>query len=427
MQPVYASSRLSNGLLLGTAELPGRESAAAGVLASSGSRHEPEACGGLTHFVEHMVFKGTRRRSARRIALDIEGCGGDLNAHTSEDHTFYHATVPAIRLPRALDVLADLLLEARHAPADFRRERGVILEEIQMVKENPGQQIDDLLAEALWPEHPLGRPITGTRETLATITPEILRAWAAACHVADNCLLAVAGPMPHAEVRALAEAVLGAMPNGRPPRALPWRGRARKPRIRIDDRPLEQAHAALGFRTHGQRSAGRFALRLLSAVLGETMGSRLFQNLRERRGLCYSVSSEIDLFDDAGLLAITIALDPAALPAALAAIRTELAALAARAPGRAELARAREFLLGQQSLWFESTANQMQWVADCLRCHHRIIPPADARAALARVTADQVQAAAAACTPGMAALAIVGPAPEPAALAAALGWPGGPI
>ena len=421
--PLYQTTTLSNGLRIGTACLPGREVAAVGLWASVGSRHEPARQAGIAHFIEHMAFKGTGRRSAHRIALDIEGIGGEINAMTGEDHTVYHAVVPADHLAAAADVVVDLFRGARLSAADFRRERQVIVEEIQMYRENPGQHVDDLLSEALWPGHPLGRLITGSPADLARMTPETLRSWYERTHTAGQTVVAVAGPQPHAEVVAMLEKLLSDLPAGRPLRPKPFTRRLRAPVVLTDERDLEQAHAAVGFRTPGQRSARRFALRLLSVLLGETMGSRLFQGLRERRGLCYAVNSEIDLFDEIGLLAIYTATEEGKLRPSLRALAAELERLRAAPPGRAELARTKEYLLGQQALWFESTANQMQWVGDCLRTHGHLVDPSRARTALAAVEAAEVHALSQdVFRPGHGALAVVGPCGAPADLAAALGW-----
>ena len=419
----YATTTLPNGLRIGSACLPGREVTAVGVWVTLGSRHEPERRTGIAHFVEHMAFKGTARRSARRIALDIEGIGGEINALTSEDHTVYHAVVPAGHAASAADVLVDLVRRARLSAADFRRERQVILEEIQMYRENPGQHVDDLLAEALWPGHPLGRLITGSPAHLAGMDPAVLRAWTIRAHTAANTVVAVAGPQSHAEVVAMVSPLLRDLPAGRPARAAPFRRIRRRPPILTDRRDLEQAHAALGFRTPGQLDRVRFALRLLSAMLGETMGSRLFQGLRERRGLCYAVNSEIDLFQEVGLLAVYAAMDEDRLVPALRGMARELESVRARPPGRAELRRTKEYLLGQQALWFEGTGNQMHWVGDCLRTHGHLFDPAKARDALAAVTAEDVRRVAASClAPGHGALAVVGPCGDTAALADALSW-----
>lgn len=421
--PAYQHSVMPNGLRVGTATLPGRNSASIGLWIGSGSRHEPAAVAGVAHLVEHMVFKGTARRSSRRISLDIEGVGGELNAFTSEDHTCYHAVVPAARLGGAADVLADIFSHARFSARDCAREKEVILEEIQMYRENPGQHVEDMLSAAVWPAHPLGRLITGTARSLSHLGPDDLHAWTRRAHVAANTVVAVASPYSHAEVLAMLTPLFGNLPRGNPPRSRPFKSAARAPLVLADTRETEQTHVALGFRTPGRRHRHRFALRLLSVALGETMGSRLFHSLREKRGLCYAVHSETDVFEETGVFEIYTAVENGKLEAALRALAGELSRAVAQAPSGKELAMAKEFTLGQQSLWFESTVNQMNWVGESLLWHGAVFPEAKARKKLLAVTgADMAAVAAAVFHPRRAALAIIGPHARSAPARDWLGW-----
>ena len=423
----YQLTTLPNGLRVGTACLPGRQSAAAGIWCGAGSRHETRTQSGVAHLVEHMVFKGTARRSARKISLDIEGVGGELNAFTSEDHTCYHAVVPAHRLPDAADVLVDLYRNARFSARDCRREKQVILEEIQMYRENPSQHVDDMLSAALWPDHPLGKLITGTPESLEALQIEDLSAWTEAHHVGSNTVFAVASPWSHAEVLSCLRPWLESLPTGKPPVMQPYRRLARPARVLSDTRDIEQTHVALGFRTPGRHHSGRFALRLLSVILGETMGSRLFQALREKRGLCYSVNTETDVFAETGLLEIYTAVESSRLEPAMRALGKEVHKVLAQAPTGKELERAKEFTLGQQAIWFESTTNQMHWVAESLLGHGSIHSAEASREKILGVTsADLAAIAARIFQPDRAAAAIIGPeeypksAPHP--LMEWLGW-----
>lgn len=407
--PRHQTSTLPNGLRIGTVELPDRRAAALGLWTGTGSRHEPARLAGVAHLVEHMVFKGTARRSARKISLDIEGVGGELNAFTSEDHTCYHAVVPAARLAIAADVLADIFRHARYSERDCRREKEVILEEIQMYRENPGQHVEDLLSEAVWPRHSLGRIITGTPASLARLGPVELREWTGRTHVATNTVLAVASPWPHAEVVEKLRPLFASLPAGKPARTIAYPTRRPTAR-RCEARETEQSHLALGFRTPGRRHPSRHATRLLSVLAGEAMGSRLFHALREQRGLCYAVHTETDVFEETGLFEVYTAVENGKLEAATRALGRELTKLVTHPPKEAELARAREFALGQQDLWFESTVNQMNWVGECLLWHGRIVVPDVARARLRAVTPGEVAASAARILqPRKAALAIIGP------------------
>ena len=421
--PVYQYSVLPNGLRVGSATLPGRHSASIGLWIGSGSRHESVRVAGVAHLVEHMVFKGTARRSARRISLDIEGVGGELNAFTSEDHTCYHAVVPAARLAGAADVLADIFSNARFSARECAREKEVILEEIQMYRENPGQHVEDLLSAAVWPGHPLGRLITGTSASLSRLGPDDLHAWTQRAHVAANTVIAVASPFSHEEILALLTPLFGKLPCGSRPRTRLFKAWPASPRVLADTREIEQTHVALGFRTAGRRHRHRFALRLLSVALGETMGSRLFYSLREKRGLCYAVHSETDVFDDTGVFEIYTAVENGKLEAALRALSGELARAVSQAPSGKELAMAKEFTLGQQALWFESTVNQMNWVGESLLWHDAIFPEHKVRDKILGVTRDDMAAVAAAVLqPRRAAMAIIGPQAKSAPVRDWLGW-----
>jgi predicted Zn-dependent peptidase len=320
--------------------------------------------------------------------------------------------VPAPRLADAADVLADLFRNARFSQTDLAREKQVILEEIQMYRENPGQHVDDLLSSALWPGHPLGRLITGTPRSLAALTTADLRAWTDRNHTAANALVAVASPLDHHEVIALLIPLFSALPAGKPAKARRFTRPSRKPAVLTDTRDdIEQTHVALGFRTPGRNHHGRHALRLLSVALGETMGSRLFHSLREQRGLCYSINSETDLFDETGLLEIYTAVENSRLEAAMRALGTELNRVRTQPPRGRELIRAREFTLGQQALWFESTTNQMNWVAESLLNHPAIVSPESVVKKLLAVTPEHIAAAAGSILrPSRAAAAIIGPA-----------------
>lgn len=390
----YQTTTLGNGLVVGSAYLPNAQSAAIGIWCRAGSRHERAAENGVAHFVEHMVFKGTKRRSARRISMDIEGVGGELNALTAEDHTCYHVWLPSRWFARGLRVLADMYCHAELKERAFDNEREVIFEEIEMYRENPGQHVEDLLSCALWRKHALARPITGTEKTLMAMSPESLRKWIAERHVGTNTLVAVAGPVPHHEVVKQAESLLGQLPVGRRAAASKvksldeaWDAQA----WQTEERDLGQIHAGLGFRGPSRSDEKRYAFKLLNVVLGETMGSRLFQALRERRAACYHVQSGVEVFGDAGVLDIFTGLDRSKGESALALLFDELKKLRSSVISAAELNDAREYVLGSQQLWFESVSNQMSWVGDSLLAGSEIADPAESQRRVKQVTAAEIR------------------------------------
>lgn len=409
---VFETSRLPNGATVATAAMPFMQSACVGVWALVGSRHEPALLNGISHFVEHMVFKGTRRRKASRILAEIEGIGGSVNAFTELDHTCYYAKAEAGRLARLVDVLFDLYREPAFPAAEVDREREVIEEEILMYRENPSQHVEDLLGEAAWPDAALGRSITGTPDSLARIGRPELRAFVRDRYQGANTLVTVAGRVTHAEVMALVGPLAGRLPRGRRSGARPFRRTpgARRPVVRHDVREIEQVHWNLGFHTPGRSDPGRFALKLLSVILGENMSSRLFQRLREERGLCYNVQTDVTLLAETGLLSIYAGVDPDRLPQALEVTGRELGRLAARPPSRAELRRACEYAVGMLRLSQESTTQQAMWLGESLLAHRRVVDPGEVCARLEAVTPAEVSALAAEIfRPGRASFALVGP------------------
>ena len=385
-----------------------------GLWAAVGGRHENARLNGVAHFLEHLLFKGTKRRSARRISGEIESLGGYLDAFTAEDHTCYFAKAEAGRMAQIGDVLSDIYQHSRLPAAEVERERGVIREEILMYQDQPAQVAEELLAAAVWPKHPLGRPLAGTLESVSSLRrDELLGFWHTAYH-ARSTVLAVAGRVTHSEVLAQVAPALSKMPTGRVPRFTRWQtpktARSSKPRAIVEKRDVEQVQLVLGFRAAGRRDPARFPLRVLNAVLGEKADSRLFQSLRERRGLCYSVQSEVSVLEETGLLTISVGLEAKQLPAALGLIRKEIDRLCEQ-PVTAKAAReAKDYLIGQHRLGQESTTNQMMWVGESILGHGRIVDPTEAETAFAAITPAEIQAAAQTClSDGFQAVVAVGP------------------
>ena len=416
---MYRLTRLANGVRVATAEMPYMTSVCVGLWAGVGGRHEPARLNGAAHFLEHLLFKGTRRRSARRISGEIEGLGGYLDAFTAEDHTCYYAKAEAGRLEQLGDVLSDLYLHSQLPAAEVERERGVIREEILMYQDQPAQVAEELLAAALWPSHPLGRPLAGTLESVAGLQrEELLDFWRAGYH-ARSTVLAVAGRVKHEQVLECVAPAFEKMPAGRLPRCTPWRSsgvrrRAGGPAVIVNRRDTEQVQLILGFLAPGRGDTKRFAVRLMSTLLGEKMDSRLFQSLRERRGLCYSIQSETATLADTGLLSISIGLDAKHLRSALALIRHELDRLCTQPVPARELKAARDYLIGQHRLGLESTTNQMMWLGESLLGYGKIVAPSVAETAFLNLTAADVQEAARTTFgEGFRALVAVGPVKTP--------------
>lgn len=435
-------TRLPNGLTIATATMPHMASVCLGVWVGVGSRYETASQSGASHFIEHLLFKGTRRRTARQISEEVEGLGGYLNAYTSEDHTCFHAKARADRFPALLDVLMDMFLDSRFAPADIAKERAVIKEERASYRDQPQHLVQELLNETLWRGHPLGRAIEGTPRSLDGLSRARLRAFFGANYVAANTFIVAAGNVAHADVvkavapnakrfptgpRPACEPVRdvggAALPRGlpivRPTKADQQVGPAEPtPRVRLHTKAIEQTQLALGIRTVSRHDERRFALRLLNALLGECMSSRLFQSLREDRGIAYDVHSSASFFADCGDLSIYAGVDDDKLERVLRLIAAELRRLRERAPSVKEVRRARDYVIGQLDLALEGTESHMTWLGEQLIGHGQLFPATLTRERLAAVTPAQIRTVARDCfRPERLNLALVSPLKDAAHLA----------
>lgn len=390
MPATYSIHELPGGPRLAHARLPESECAALAIYIPVGSRDETgNIPAGLAHFSEHMAFKGTRTRSAKELTLAIESGGGQANAGTSEDHTVYEAQGDAELMPVLIDVLADMVWNSTFPKSEIELERDVIGEEITMIRESPTDHINDLLASALWPEHPLGQSISGSLESIARITRTGLNHFARQHHFRSDIVIATAGPMPADEILAT---LIPLLPENfrKPPLRL---GYSPSPsREIIDRRPTDQLQLALAWHSPGRHAGERHALRLLSLILGESSSSRLFTELREERGLCYQIGSETSLFHETGALQIIAGLDPDSRGESLETMFRETNDLARNGPRPGELDRAKRLAVSQSKLAFESTAAHAAWAGEGLLFHNHIPSPREARGNLLQVTDEQIQA-----------------------------------
>jgi len=389
----YTWRRIPGGPRLAVASIPGSECAALSVFLPAGSRDDPDDKAGLAHFVEHMVFKGTSRRSARELSLEIESAGGQTNACTSEEHTVYEARGDSSLLPLFADILSDMIWNSTCAPEDIETERDVIGEEITMYRESPADHIGDLISSALWAPHPLGRPISGSHDSISRIDQSSLLSFRDLHHRRDDLVIAVAGPFGFAEA---CDIILPCLPDAfiPPIPSLPYlRGPARPAHL-IETRDTEQLQLALAFHGPARTSPLRHALRLLSILLGESASSRLFLELRENRGLCYQISTDLTLLSDTGSFEIVAGLDPESREEALACIERELQDLVRNGPTPAELERAKRLAVSQNKMAMESTASEVVWAGESLLEYGEILTPDEARQRLTAVTPEDVHRAA---------------------------------
>jgi predicted Zn-dependent peptidase len=355
---------LAGGAKLISAAMPERLSASLVFMFGGGSRLEDERHAGVSHFIEHLFFKGTQRRpTSKEIADAIEGVGGFINASTDKELTAYWTRVPAEHVELGLDVLIDIVSNSKLAPADVERERSVILEELRMYQDQPQDYVQNLFDEIMWPEHPLGRDIAGTEQSVARLTRDDILEYADAHYRLPNLVIGAAGAFDEGEMlddvrRRLS---LPAEPDGQliplPPEPL------HGPRVLMRRRRTEQAHICLGVRALSYLHPDRFVLDLLNTVLGEGMSSRLFLNIRERLGLAYDVHSFTQKHRDTGLLGVYLGVDPKQAVSAVNAVLDELRNLCDHDLTDEELGRAKEFTKGRLRLELESTNGVSFWLA----------------------------------------------------------------
>lgn len=413
---MYDFSILPSGLGVATARMPSLHSTSLGVFIKVGSRYETNRESGICHFIEHMLFKGTTHRSVRDIALDIEGNGGTLNAYTGEEYTCYESRGPSDLFPLMSDVLVDMVLNPVFPQDELERELGVVVEEIKMYRENPGDYVQELAVRATWGRHALGRSITGTAATLERMDSESLARFHRERYFTPGHLLVAAGPLKHEEVCRRAAELYGnaefTRPAARSRAYSPERDGASSRTMRV--RRMEQTHLVLSYYTPGRHDERRHALRLLSVLLGESMSSRLFQEVREKRGLAYSIYSDLSQYDECGTLSITAGVDAERRDEALKTVLQEIALLLEQGCRQEELDQARRYLLGQLTVMLDTTGGRMSWLGESIMQYGRIITPEEAGERLKAVTCEQVNEVAAlvfgGCRPS---LAVVGPRWEP--------------
>jgi predicted Zn-dependent peptidase len=349
-----------NGVRLITETMDHVRSVSVGVWLTRGSRHEPREHGGIAHFVEHMLFKGTTSRSAQEIAQEVDCLGGHLDAFTSKEYAGYYIKVLDEHLPKAIDVLSDLVLNPAFAPDDVEREKKVILEEIKMVEDTPDDLVHELFTQSFWDGHPLGRPILGSPETVEALTSDVLRAYFDGTYTAGNLVIVAVGNVTHEQMRNLVWPAFGGLSaraeatDERPPAVLP--------QAQVRSKDLEQSHVCLGTSSYPQNHDDRYAAYVLNTMLGGSMSSRLFQNVREKRGLAYAVFSNLSAYRDAGSLTVYAGCANEAVREVVTLVVQELRGMKVEPP-EAELRRAKDHLKGSLMLSLESTSSRMSNLA----------------------------------------------------------------
>jgi predicted Zn-dependent peptidase len=389
---MYKRTILSNGIKVITEEIPFFKSASIGIWINSGSKDEREEKTGISHFVEHMMFKGTNRYNAREIAEIMDSVGGQLNAFTEKEQTCYYVRVIDRHVPLALDLLADMLLNSTFDSEELERERNVIREEICMYEDSPEDIIFDIFTQALWDGHPLGRPIMGTETVINSLTRDDLNSHVKERYVGENIIIAAAGNITHEDMVSLVESLFKTVEKGsgraRVAEKIPFHNK----REIIRHKDCEQMYVILGGMGISQQDDDKYKVMILDSILGGSMSSRLFQEIREKRGLVYSVSSFQNSYYDAGLFGIFACTSAENLDSVISLSFQGVKEIKETSVNEQELLRAKEQLKGTISLALESTSNRMIRLAKSEIYHGRLVPHEEVFEKLDAVTADDIDA-----------------------------------
>ncbi|MBI3313270.1 MAG: insulinase family protein [Candidatus Omnitrophica bacterium] len=390
----YQKSCLSNGMKVVTVPMMDRETTAVAIWVRAGSRYEKPKISGVSHFLEHMLFKGTKTRTTRQIKEEVEGVGGMLNAFTGEEVTCYFAKLLKNYMWKAMDVLSDMVNHATLDTAEFKKEKPVILEEIKMYRDLPAQHVHELMGELLWPRQPLGRPIAGTLETAQGISRTAMVDYKNHFYQPQNVVVSISGPVEHNPIMDWCEKHFPKK-SGNPVSFFSKSdSRQTKPRTLFMDKQTEQTHFVIGLHGYSRVHPDRYKLGVLNVILGANMSSRLFEEVREKRGLAYEIKSCLGFYEDAGSLVVSAGVETKKTPQAVGIILRELDKLRKGKIEDDELYRAKDYFTSQLTMALEDTLEHLLWVGERavyeeeLPDHRKICEKIDA------VTAEDVRAVA---------------------------------
>ncbi len=379
-----------NGIKVITETMPHVRSVSVGVWIGSGSRRETAEENGISHFIEHMLFKGTTNRSAEDIARSVDSIGGNLDAFTAKEMVCFNTKVLDEHLPFAMDVLSDLVLNPCFRDDDIEKEKGVILEEIKMDADSPDYLVHEIFSSNFWKDHPLGKPILGTRETVKRFSEGMVRDYYRSVYTPSNLLITAAGNLEHERLVSLARERFEALPKveAEPVQAAP----ATHARISLrSKKELEQVHVCIGVPSYPIPHDDRFTCYVLNTILGGGMSSRLFQNIRERQGLAYAVFSELNPYSDTGCLSVYAGTSLESAKRVVEVVLKEFADLKQTPAPEEELRRAKDHLKGSLMLSLESTSSRMSNLARQEMHFHRFFSLDELAESIEQVTAEDVQ------------------------------------
>jgi predicted Zn-dependent peptidase len=386
---MYRKDTLSNGIRVVSETLPKSRSVSIGVWVKVGSRHEPPEIGGISHFIEHLFFKGTQRRTAKDIAIEMDSIGGEMNAFTSQETTTYYAKVVDEHLPVAIDILSDILLGSKFDPAEMEKERKVILEEIKGVEDTPDDYIHELFTSTVWPDNSLGRPILGTKDTIKSLKHKNIITYIDNYYSPKEIVISVAGNFEHARLIDLLNMSFGKLSRAGilKQEGTPTFTRA----VSVKKKQLEQVQLCIGCKGLNYTHEDRYVISALNTVLGNSMSSRLFQEIREQNALAYSIYSYVTSYRDTGLLTVYAGTDPSNALEVARLVLKEFVKIKEEGITPAEEARVKNQIKGSLVLSLESSSSHMSRIARQEIYYGKYLSMDDIIKGVEKVTAEQVQ------------------------------------
>lgn len=385
--------RLKNGIRLALDEIPYVRSISMGIWVRNGSRNETAANNGISHFIEHMMFKGTERRQARDIAEEMDGVGGQINAYTTKEYTCYYTRVLDKHFDIALDILSDMFLNSKFDDADIEKERNIILEEINMYRDSPEELVHDALSEAVWGKSPLSYPILGTKESIASFDRRMLRDYVKNNYTPDNIVISIAGNISEDEALSRIEAAFGGLePTGTTGEAA---GAEYNPSIAVNKKDVEQLHVCIAFNGFRRDTEDKYPLSVLNTIFGGGMSSRLFQKIREDNGLTYSIYSYISSYTDCGLFSIYAGMSNNQADRVAELITEEIRRILKEGIPQRTVDITKEQIISNYIIGTESTANRMTSAGGSVLLRGRVQTPEEIISEIEKITPEDIGAVAA--------------------------------
>ena len=382
---------LKNGLTVVGHRMPALSSVAIGIWIGAGSRYESKKINGISHFLEHLLFKGTKKRSCQQLTQAIEGIGGSFNGFTSEEVTCYLVKVINKHLDTGLDILSDMVRNSLLKKEEIEKERTVIAQEIKMYEDLPSQYVHEIFDELLWPNHPLGRNIAGTLKSLSAIRRKDIFDYWKEYYQAKNVVLTIAGNYEEKEIRKLAERYLGKTGKGKHLQFSPAKEKEKSPGVKFLSKKTEQVHLCLGGRGFSRNHPDRYGLSVLATILGGNMSSRLFREVREKRSLAYEIRAESRQYHDTGAFVVSAGVAPGKTKKTLSIILTELTKIKEKKVKESELKRTKEFLLGQLLLGLEDSSSYMLWLGSQQMTEGKIKTLEEIKSRINRVSREDIR------------------------------------